>query len=108
MPNELTSVTDRITVLLEELESGQAPDRARLEHTLTDGYACALKLDGECSRLERRLAEVAALFGRDGRDEQAQELSRLARRLTRRRRDLADLRELLTALRVGRAQARVA
>ena len=108
MPNKLTSVTDRIHVLLQELESGRVPDRARLEHTLTDGYAWALKLDGECSRLERRLSELAAVLGRDGGDEHTHELARVSRRLTRRRRDLADLRELLNALRAGRTQARVA
>jgi hypothetical protein len=108
MPNRLINVTDDINALLEELDDGHAPDRQRLEHTLTDGYAWALKLDGECNRLERRMSELAALLARDNDEDYAGELMRVSRRLTRRRRELVELRQLLAALRAGRAQARVA
>ena len=76
MPNRLISVTESINALLVELDSGQAPDRAYLEHTLTDGYAWALKLDGEFSRLERRMTELAGLLAR-GDKEHAAELARV-------------------------------
>jgi hypothetical protein len=108
MPNQLISLTERIKLLLEELDSGQAPERARLEHTLTDGYAWALKLEGECGRIERRISEVAATLASGGEPSDAAELPSLSRRLARRRRDLEALRTLLATLRAGRARARVA
>ena len=59
---------------LARLERGDYPDRARLEDTLTDGYACALSLDAECERIERRIAEHAAQLTGDNAEEHAQEL----------------------------------
>ena len=108
MPHQLISVTERIKLLLEELDSGHAPERARLEHTLTDGYAWALKLDGECGRIERRISELATTLACGGDPSATAELPSLARRLARRRRDLEALRSLLATLRAGRARARVA
>ena len=52
MRNELAAITERINVLLDRLERGDYPDRAKLEDTLTEGYACALSLDAECDRIE--------------------------------------------------------
>jgi hypothetical protein len=105
---EVASVIDRIHSLLARLERGDHLKRARLEETLTDGYAWALSIDAECDRLERRISEHAARLGTDGSLEQARELSALVRLLARRRRELEALRELLSALRVGVQQARVA
>ena len=108
MRQELASVTDRINALLDRLERGESPDRAALEHTLTDGYAWALDLDAECDRLGRRISQHAADLGPDHSAEQARELSALARQLGRRRRELTSLRDLLAVLRAGVQQARVA
>lgn len=105
MRNELVTVTDRINLLLARIERGDYPDRARLEDTLTDGYACALSLDAECDRLERRLSEHAAALDADTSVEQARELSTLARLLARRRAELETLRELLTSARSAAAAA---
>ena len=108
MRNELATVTDRINLLIARIERGDYPDRARLEDTLTDGYACALSLDAECDRLERRLSEHAAELDGDNSVERTRELSALARLLARRRRNLEELRDLLTVLRAGVQEASVA
>jgi hypothetical protein len=108
VPKKLATVIDRIHRLLERIESGDYPERAQLEETLTDGYAWALSLDGECARLERRISEQAAELSGDPGDEHARELSSLARLLTRRRHQLTELRTLLAALKVGGQEARVA
>ena len=108
MQNQLAAVTDRINLLLARLERGDYPDRARFEDTLTDGYACALSLDAECERIERRIAEHAAQLTGDRAEEHAQELSALARLLSDRRTELDSLRDLLALLRAGAQQARVA
>jgi hypothetical protein len=105
---ELGSVTDRINLTLARLEQRDYPDRARLEATLTDGYAFALRLDAECDRLERRISEYAAGLGADGGVEQARELSALARLLARRRAELDSLRGLLAVLRAGVQEAQFA
>jgi hypothetical protein len=106
--DELAAITERINVLLARLERGDYPDQARLEDTLTDGYACALSLDAECDRLERRVTEHAAQLTSESGEEHARELSALARMLAHRRRELDALRDLLALLRAGVQQARVA
>jgi hypothetical protein len=108
MHHDLASITDRIHVLLARIERGDYPDQARLEDTLTDGYAWALSLDAECDRLERRISDHAAELSADSSVEQARELSGLARLLARRRRELDALRDLLAVLRAGVQEARVA
>jgi hypothetical protein len=108
MLNQLAAITDRINVLLARIERGELPSRARLEDTLTDGYACALSLDAECERLERRLAEHAAELTAESGEEHTRQLSKLARLLGRRRRELDSLRDLLVVLRAGVQEARVA
>jgi hypothetical protein len=104
----LASTTDRINGLLERIERGDYPERARLEETLTDGYAWALELDAECARLERRIAANAEALAQDSNEERTRELSGLARLLNRRRRERDSLRELLAVLRSGAQEARVA
>ena len=105
----LASTTDRINALLARIERGDYPERARLEETLTDGYAWALKLDAECGRLERLISANAEQLAQESSEERARELSALARLLTHRRSERDSLRNLLVALRSGAAQeARVA
>jgi hypothetical protein len=106
--NEFASLTDRINGLLARLERGDHFDRAGLEDALTDGYACALSLDAECDRLERRIAEQAAAITSENGEERTRELSALATMLRRRRAELESLRALLAQLRAGVQEARVA
>lgn len=108
MPRELEMTRNRIGTLLAGLERGDPPDRARIESTLTDGYAWALRLDAECDRIERRISERAARLGDSGTSAKARELSSLSRLLARRRRELESLRDLLSLLRAGFQQAKVA
>ena len=108
MRKELAAVIERIRVELDRIERDDFPERERLEATLTDGYAWALELDAECTRLERRISENARDLDQADSDERARELSALARRLGRRRRELDSLRGLLLSLRTGVAEARVA
>jgi hypothetical protein len=108
MSQQLASVKSRLEQLLHSLESGRHPGRARVEDTLTDGYAWALKLDAECGRLERSIGTLAAELDHESSEQQARELSRTARRLARSKRDLVALRGLLAALRSEAAEAKVA
>jgi chromosome segregation ATPase len=108
MPHQLASIRGRLEELLRALESGSRPSRARLEETLTDGYAWALKLDAECARLERSIGTLAADLDERTSEELAAELSRTARRLARAKRDLVNLRGLLSSLRAEASEAKVA
>jgi hypothetical protein len=108
MSQQLSAVRSRLEKLLHSLERGRHPGRARVEETLTDGYAWALKLDAECARLERSIGALAARLDDGSSAQQAKELSHTARRLARARRDLTALRGLLAALRSQAAEAKVA
>ena len=108
MRHDLTLITERVHLLLRRIERGDYPDQVTLENTLTDGYACALALDAECDRLERRISDHAAGLSADSSADDARELSALVRLLTRRRRELDALRDLLAVLRAGVQEARVA
>jgi hypothetical protein len=102
MPRELLLLLDRIHDL--SIEHGADPPQpllAVIEHTLTDGYAVALALEGESARLQRRIAELAA---RIENGEQAAEMRLLGDRLAEANGDLAGLRASLAALR-RRAEA---
>jgi hypothetical protein len=79
---------------IEELLSADAPTLARMEDTLTEGYARALALEAERWRLERRIGEVA----REGRTDVGEELRSLGTRLTHADGELAELRSLLGTL----------
>ena len=84
----------------------EAPTLARLEETLTDGYARALVLEAERSRLERRLGEAAhELDGAAGAGV-AEEMGSLARRLRRTDGELTQLRSLLGTLHTRTSSAR--
>jgi hypothetical protein len=79
---------------IEELLSDDAPTLARMEDTLTEGYARALALEAERWRLERRIGEVA----REGRTDIGEELKSLGTRLTHADSELTKLRNLLGSL----------
>jgi hypothetical protein len=85
---------------IEALLSAPAPTLARVEDTLTEGYAKALTLEAERLRLERRLGEVARMIHGDHGDE----LRSLGRRLRTADGEIDRLRSLLGTL---NARARV-
>ena len=81
----------------------------RLEHTLTSGYAVALRLEARRSRLERRIADVAMRLGGASDDGAgAAEIADLARDLSAADSELTRLRKLLGALRERAVAARAA
>jgi hypothetical protein len=86
----------RISTLLAEPAS--CDDPARLERTLTDGYARALSLEAEKSRLQKQLGKATAALSR-GEAVARDELSRLAERLEAQDGSLLQLRALLVRLR---------
>src|SRR5262249_9151797 len=79
---------------IEELLGAEEPTLARMEDTLTEGYAQALALEAERWRLERRIGEVA----RDGGATDIEELRSLGTRLSHADGELATLRTLLGRL----------
>lgn len=88
------ALLEEIAALLAVQGDDGAPDLlARLEHTLTVGYAKALALEGERWRLERRLGQQALAGG------EAAELTRLAQEMSSTDATLAELRDVLSTLR---------
>lgn len=96
MGHELAPLLQRIRRLLDPREADPGKRHlTEMEHTLTDGYAYALALEGERMRLERRIGELTR---RIDRVEQVGELRSLAARMRTADDDLAILRDLLGAL----------
>ena len=96
---------DEIADLLSLPENGAgAPSLDTIESTLTDGYAAALELEAERSRIERRLGEVVRDAGEVSAHSVAAELAELSDRLDTADGELASLRALLRRL---QARARV-
>jgi ABC-type phosphate transport system auxiliary subunit len=85
-----------------------APTLDSIESTLTDGYAEALALEAERTRIERRLGEVARDAGEVSAHSVAAELSELSERLDRADGELSRLRGLLHKLQVVRRRRRAA
>jgi len=96
----LPSLIDRIEALVEQPSEGSSALLLEaMEHTLTDGYAEALAIEGERLRTEREIA--ARLAGADG-ESSAAHLVALSERLAEQERELKRLRELLDGLRLRR------
>ncbi|HWH55864.1 MAG TPA: hypothetical protein VNT04_09845 [Gaiellaceae bacterium] len=91
------TLCDELGVLIEGPLARDDSSRARLERTLTDGYAQALALEAERLKLERKLGRVAAQVSNA--DAKTDELSDLSVRLSRASGDLKHLRALLVAAR---------
>jgi hypothetical protein len=97
MREELPHVLDRIRRLLDRRASDpEGVLLMEMEHTLTDGYACALALDGERRRIEQRMGQLARDLDHP---DQAGELRSLAVRLNGAEDELERLRDLLAVLR---------
>jgi hypothetical protein len=97
---------DRIETLLDERVVEHEPTLARLESTLTDGYAEALRLDSKRMKIERRIDQV--VVSPEATERKAEELNTLILCLSRTREDLERLRGLLTALRTRAKAVRTA
>src|SRR5438445_8895787 len=95
-------------LLTAPVSGAEAPTLARMEDTLTEGYAQALALEAERWRLERRIGEVARTV--EGLDVSsfADELAELARGLTHADHELTQLRTLLGSLHERTRNMRVA
>jgi len=100
---------DEIAELLRMPENGaDAPSLDAIETTLTDGYAEALAIQAERSRIERRLGEVVKDVGEVSAHSVAAELAELSERLETTDDELARLRTLLHELQVVRRRRRAA
>ena len=97
MPRDLRLLLDRIHELSRE-QNGVPPKPllAEIEHTLTDGYAIALALEGESWRIQRRIAELA---GRIETGDGTAEMRELGDRLAETGGSLVGLRASLATLR---------
>jgi len=80
-------------------------DRARMERTLTDGYAHALSLEAERTRVQKELRALAATIERGDPAEKTREISELVRRMELQDDELTRLRELLARLRAEYSEA---
>ena len=89
-------------------EGAGAPTLDTIETTLTDGYAEALALEAERSRIERRLGAVVKDAGEVSAHSVAAELADLSGRLEAADSELAQLRTLLHDLQVVRRRRRAA
>jgi hypothetical protein len=92
MSDDLSILFDRIRLLLDRDQPGRAAGPDVVEHTLTDGYARALALDGERLRAEERIRELA------GSEEHVGEVRILKARAALLEEELAQLRGLLGSL----------
>ena len=105
MTQETSTLFEDIHALLQEAPGAeQGAFLARLEHTLTDGYARALVLEAERVRLERRMDQLTDGLRDDPADAPTDELATIARRLNDADTELSSLRGTLARLR-ARARA---
>jgi hypothetical protein len=107
--DENTTILEEIRSLLSApADSERQPSLARIEHTLTSGYARALALEAESWRLERRMGEVMSDSVESEREaaRRARELEELARKRTTAEYDLGHLRHLLSTLRTRASDLR--
>ncbi len=108
MADDTATLFDDIRQLLTAPRSGaQAPPLARLEETLTAGYARALALEAERWRIERRIGEMATKLRDDRSDLRTDEIAALAERLSDADGELSHLRGLLASLRTRASDLRL-
>jgi ABC-type phosphate transport system auxiliary subunit len=104
-PEAIPALLDEIDELLAEPSPTEEPATlARLERTLTDGYAHALSLEAERLRLERRMSELAGELHDGNQEQKAEELVEVSRRISSAGAEIEQLRATLEELRV-RARA---
>lgn len=99
-PEAIPALIEQIDELLAEpAETEEPATLARLERTLTDGYAYALALEAERYRLERRMSELAGELSDGNQELKTKELALVSDRLTSNATVLSALRGTLTQLR---------
>jgi ABC-type phosphate transport system auxiliary subunit len=99
-PEAIPALLDEIDELLAEPAPSEEPATlARLERTLTDGYAHALSLEAEQLRLERRMSELAGELHDGNQEQKAEELVRVSRRISSAGAEIERLRATLARLR---------
>ena len=99
-PEAIPALLDEIDELLAEPTPSEKPATlARLERTLTDGYAHALSLEAERLRLERRMSELAGELHDGNQEQKAEELVSVSRRISSAGAEIERLRATLTRLR---------
>jgi ABC-type phosphate transport system auxiliary subunit len=99
-PDAIPALLEQIDELLAEPSELEEPETlARIERTLTDGYAYALALEAERWRLERRLSELAGELHDGNQELKAKELAQLSGRLSNNANVLTGLRGTLMQLR---------
>jgi hypothetical protein len=106
-PDAIPALLEQIDELLAEPAQNEEPaSLARLERTLTDGYAHALALESERWRLERRMSELAGELNEGNQELKSREMALLSDRLARNAGLLSGLRNELTRLRARTSAAR--
>ena len=103
-PEALPALLEQIDELLAE-PAEEPASLARLERTLTDGYAYALELESERWRLEQRMSELTGELD-EGPELKARELALLSDRLATNASTLSGLRGTLTRLRAHTSATR--
>jgi hypothetical protein len=106
--NPLPALLEQIDELLTSTSSDEPATLARLERTLTDGYAHALSLEAERLRLERRMSELAGELHDGNREQKAKELVQVSRRISRAGAEIERLRGTLSVLRARATAVRAA
>jgi hypothetical protein len=102
-------IENDIRTLLDSPSTGaEAPTLGHIEDALTTGYARAMALQAEQSRLQRRIADAVVALADEDHGLPDPELKRLAQELKATNCDLSQLRQLLESLRVRADAARAA
>ena len=95
----MPALFEQIDALLAEPAPREPDELARLERTLTDGYAHALSLEAERLRLERRMSELAGELHDGNQEQKAEELVKVSRRISTAGDEIERLRATLARLR---------
>jgi ABC-type phosphate transport system auxiliary subunit len=107
--NPLPALLEQIDELLASPSPEEEPAMlARLERTLTDGYAYALSLEAERLRLERRMSELAGALDEGNKEQKTEELVQVSRRITTAHAEIEHLRCSLSELRARATAVRAA
>lgn len=105
-PEAIPALLEQIDELLADPSTEEPATLARLERTLTDGYAYALALEAERWRLERRMSKLAGEMHEGNQELKAKELAAVSSCLSNNASMLASLRGTLSQLRARATEIR--